>query len=88
MTRGESNLEWLFSISEILTHWVDTPPVVPWDFHDGAHGNWEPESHVENMIAELWDDGSITTEDLVTFGQVLNRYNDILRAAGKDFIRE
>ena len=95
LLRGEYNtmhddpwgdtMEWLFSIAEILTHWVDDVPA-EWGFRDSpVHDEWEPESYVETMLTEYWDDGSVTTVDLTAFGQVLNRYADILRAAGKDY---
>jgi hypothetical protein len=77
-------MEWWFSIAEILVHWVDETPELPaeWQFHDAAaHGDtWRPDTHVETFLADYWDCGDITTEDLLTFGEVLSRYADLLRA--------
>ena len=96
LLRGEFNmmfsepwgdtLEWMFSISEILTHWVETTVPESWDFHDSpVHHAWAPEDegYTAELIAECWDDGSVTTADLITFGEVLTRYADLLRSAGR-----
>jgi hypothetical protein len=82
-----STIEWMFAISETLTHWADVTHL-PWDFHDSpVHGDWQPEDdgYVSETLCDLYDGGSVTADDLITFGQVLDRYDDILRAAGKDY---
>ncbi len=80
-----SNIGWLFAISEFLTHeGPGTPP--EWDFHDSpVHHGWEPEGYPEEMLADMWDEGEFTIEDALTFGGVLNRYDDMLRAAGLNY---
>jgi hypothetical protein len=83
-----SNIGWLFAISEVLTHWAGVTSL-PWDFHDSpAHGNWQPEDdgYIAERLCELHDDGYVTDDDLITFGTVLSRYDDILRAAWEELL--
>jgi len=80
-----SNIEWLFAISEFLTHEGPGTPA-GWDFHDSpAHHGWEPDGYQEEMLADMWDEGEFTMDDALTFGHVLNRYDDMLRAAGLNY---
>jgi hypothetical protein len=80
-------MEWWFAIAEVLTHWAGEQVPAAWQFRDapGHHDRWEPDGYVEEVLTEYWDDGSVTTDDLITFGSVLSRYADILRAAGMDY---
>lgn len=84
-----SNIEWLFALAEFVYH--NEPDMVPesWDFHDSpmhvppfSPDDW---GHVDAMIWEMYDDELITLEDAVTFGNVLSRYDNLLRMAGKDY---
>lgn len=81
-----SVLEWLFALAETAYHaGLDIPS--EWEFHDSPahHAEYEPEGYEAERVQEMYECGEVTGDDLITFGQVLNRYADILREAGKDY---
>jgi hypothetical protein len=80
-----SNIAWLFAIAEFLHHeGNDTPE--GWQFRDSpAHDGWQPEGYPDEMLADMWAEGEFTVEDAETFGEVLNRYDELLRKAGKNY---
>lgn len=80
-----SNIAWLFALAEFLTHEGDGTPD-EWEFRDSPlHDEWEPEGYPEEMLSDMWDDGIFTVEDAEAFGNVLNRYDNLLRMAGKNY---
>ena len=84
-----SALDWWFAIAEFLYH--NEPSMVPesWEFQDSpAHVppvNLSEESVTDAMVWEMYDAEEITIEDALTFGVVLGRYLDMLRAAGLNY---
>lgn len=80
-------MEWHFAIAEVIIHKGMRPVPADWEFHDSPmhRDEWTPEGYADEELAALRDDGIIFSRDLIAFGNVLSRYADILRAAGKDY---
>ncbi len=80
-----SNIAWLFAVAEFLTHEGNGAPE-GWDFRDSPlHQGWAPEGYPDEILAELAEDRLFTVADAELFGEVLSRYDAILRSAGRDY---
>lgn len=84
---GESMGAW-FDIAHALEHYDAVP--FDWEYRDSpiCHG-LEPHPSGQNdqaiMLTEWLDDGTVTVDDLVTAGNVLNRYIRLLKHQGRDY---
>ena len=83
---GEA-MSWWFAIAELLYHAGETLPD-EWQFRDSpmhAADGWMPEGYTEETLCELLDEGYCTLDDIKTFGEVINRWAGLLKAAGLDY---
>ena len=81
-----SNFGWFAAMCEFVHHNVGTVPA-EWQFTDApGHGTWpDGDIYPDEMIGDMWDEGEFTMDDALTFGHVVNRYDDMLRAAGLNY---
>jgi hypothetical protein len=78
-------LTWHFAVAETLFHNGNELPS-EWKFRDSPmHSEWSPDDYETEIIAELLMHAECEEEDLLTFGHVLFRYLNVLKAAGKDY---
>lgn len=84
-----SALSWWFAIAEFLYHHDEGEVPEEWEFRDSpAHYDGfdlDDRGAEDAMIWDMYDLGEFTLDDALTFGRVLSRYLDILRAADKDY---
>ncbi len=79
--------EWWFCVTEVMYHnnlamppeWLheDSP------LHDDTYLD-EDLAWPESELADLYRDKRVTMQDLLTFGRVLTKYLELLRAAGME----
>jgi hypothetical protein len=73
-------MSWLFHIADELYHHRETPVPDDWGFRPSPLGpSNDPDSYETECVAEATD------EELVRFGNVLNRYAGLLKRAGRDY---
>jgi hypothetical protein len=73
-------MNWLFHIADELYHNRLTPVPDDWGFRPSPHGPTNhPGDYETECVAEASD------EDLIRFGNVLNRYAGLLKRAGHDY---
>lgn len=80
-----SVMNWLFAVADVLYH--HDPDLIPdaWQYHHGEGCDGNTPDNPDQEIQDGLDDGTWTPEDLVAFGNVLDRWSDMLRAAGEDY---
>ena len=77
-----NTMSWLFAICDVLCS-KDSCPPDHWNWRPGAAGPLTPDSPDWDLTHELASDFDVDT--LIRFGNVLNRYSDCLRRAGRDY---
>jgi hypothetical protein len=81
-------MEWWFSVAEVMYH-NDVEIPGDWEFrdspmHDGDYLD-DTGNAVESELYDLYRNGEATEDDFLTFGTVLTRWANLLRAAGKEY---
>jgi hypothetical protein len=79
-------ISWCFDIAEVMTL-AGEPVPTSWEFRPapGLSEESVSESWPESELLEMYDDGTVSGDDLREAGEVFMRYADILRAMGKDY---
>jgi len=73
-------MNWLFHIADELYHNRETPVPEAWRFRPSPLGPINEPDEWETTIVQ-----AATDEELVSFGNLLNRYARALKYAGKDY---
>jgi len=78
-------LEWHFACADILYHY--DPDMVPasWQFRHGPLCEGIENGYEQDMMDDLLDEGIVDTDDIRAFGNVMERYLNILRKAGRSY---
>jgi hypothetical protein len=78
-------LGWHFAVAHVLYHFDEVPS--EWQYNHGLCDDdmRDPASNDEAELIYLMEDCGITTDDLVSFGNMLNNLHDILIHEGKDY---
>lgn len=82
-------LDWLNAVCEVLYHNGHAIPV-EWGYRhspvdDDDSYYTEPQGYETEILRDLYGDGIADETDIRTFGDVLNRYADILNKAGESY---
>jgi hypothetical protein len=79
-------ISWCFDVAEVLTVAGEYVPA-SWEFRPSPLLNEDNvrESWPESELLDMYDDGSITGDDLRESGEVFIRYSHILTAMGRDY---
>ena len=81
-----TTLSFWFAVAEVAYH---AGTVLPshWEFRDSPvhEDDWRPEDYPGSIVQEMYDAGEVTEADLISFGNVVTRYANLLKMAGKDY---
>lgn len=81
-------LTWHLAVAHVLYHYGELIPE-QWEYNHGVMctSNWgvDSDSEEEKELELLLDDGYVTEEDLLEFGNMLDNLHMILVAEGKDY---
>ena len=83
-----SNIAWLFALAEYLTHETTMGVPAAWEFTDSPvhhDDTWWEEGEPDSTIKEMDENGEFEPQDAWEFGDVLSRYDNLLRLAGKNY---
>lgn len=62
-----------------------TVPAYESSHSEGFPVAWWEDAMADSMIAMMFDHGDITCDDLIAWGNVLNKYAGLLKSYGKDY---
>jgi hypothetical protein len=77
-------LGWHFAICDAMVEWAPPYPPPSWGFRQAMGG---PDTEDPNYVVlnEMLDAGTITGDDLLRTGNILARYVNVCRLAGKGY---
>lgn len=81
---------WLMAVAHVLEHMSpDEVPPPAWGYRDSplcTDATWfDSEDHEQAEIRELYEAGTVADADLIAFGNVISRYLNWCRMAGRDY---
>jgi len=80
-------MSWFFATAHVLHHMTDTDIPAEWQYRHGIGCDgtrWRDDAETDEA-ASLYESGIVTDADLIAFGDVINRYLDWCRMAGRDY---
>ena len=81
---------WFFAVAETLWHETAEELPVAWQFGHGSAVtpyHWPPTSdeYITQQVQGMYLDGTVIEEDLILFGNVLDKYIGVLHTAGRAY---